>query len=149
MAWITSADVSAAVQTDLSGDPWIDATIDRAQALAEIEVGVQEGPGAGLKAVLTEIAARMWRAGKMAEANPAGLQQETTGPFGYQAPQAGAAGLGLTDREKNALSDAVGRSPIGTLATTRSNEHDHGLDTPPVIVQDPLVDVFDAEADEG
>lgn len=149
MAWITEADVSAAVQTDLSDDQWIDATIDRAQALAEVEVGEQDEPGDGLKAVLTEISARMWRAGKMAEANPAGLQQETTGPFGYQAPQAGAAGLGLTDREKKALRDAAGLSPIGTLATTRSNEYDHGLDTPPVIEQDPLVDAFDPEADEG
>lgn len=107
-AWITSEPVAVLLQTDLSTDAYIDDLIDHAQHLAELEVGEQDTPNAKLKAVLAQIVARMWQAGQSAQQNPAALQSEWTGPAGYQAPRAGAAGLGLTDRERSDLRRAVG-----------------------------------------
>lgn len=128
MAWITSANVGVLLQTDLSADTWIDDLIDHAQALAEGEVGTQDSPSNALKAVLAQIVARMWQGGQSAQVNPAALTMEQTGPFAMQNPNAGAAGLGLTDREIKALRKAAGKLTVGVLPTTRGD-----LETPHVI----------------
>lgn len=133
MAWITSDAVETLLQTDLSSDAYIDDLIDHAQGLAEIEVGEQTEPvSAGLQAVLAQIVARMWRAGRGAQANPAGVSMEQTGPFMMQFPQPGAAGLGLTKAEVRLLRKAAGMLSVGVLPTTRGD-----LETPHVV--DPYV----------
>lgn len=148
MAWITSDVVEVLLQTDLSGDAYIDGLIDHAEALAEAEVGAKTEPvSAALQAVLAQIVARMWRAGKSAQANPAGLTMEQTGPFAMQDPNAGSAGLGLTNREIKALRRAAGLLQVGILPTTRGE-----LETPHVIapfagVIDSTVETWDGLAD--
>jgi hypothetical protein len=129
MAWITPHQVSPLVGRDLAGDEWIEQLIGHCQGLAEVEIGVRTEPvPAGLQSVLADIVARFWRATKMAEANPAGFQQDQTGPFMVTAPQAGAAGLGLTDREKKLLRKAVGQSPFWVQPLSRADQ----LETPPI-----------------
>jgi hypothetical protein len=118
-AWIDHVPVGVLVQTDLSGDDYIEGLIAQAQGLAEVEVGTQATPSAGLKAVLAQIVARMWQAGKSAQVNPAAMQSETVGPFNYQNPNAGTAGLGLTNREKAALRKAAGVTGLWIQPTTR------------------------------
>jgi len=127
MPWITIDPVEAVLQTDLSADSYILELIDHAQGLAEIEVGAQATPNAGLKSILTQIVARMWQAGQSAKMNPAGLQSETTGPFTFQNVNAGVAGLGLTNREKAQLRKAAGLTGIWVQPTSRG---DH-LETAP------------------
>lgn len=143
MAWIDDTAVSALLQQDLATDPYIGGLIDHAQALAEAEIGEQtdltppatgETPSA-VQAVLAQIVARMWQAGQSARANPAALQSETTGPFTFQNPNAGAAGLGLTNRETRALRKAAGLVGVGTLPTTRGE-----LETPAVIASTDYLD---------
>lgn len=121
MAWITAEPVEVLLQTPLSSDTYIDGLIDHAQALAELEVGEQASPSNGLKAVLAQIVARMWQAGKNAQANPAAMSMEVAGPFTFQTMSPGVAGLGLTDREKAALRKAVGVSPFW-IQPTMANE---------------------------
>lgn len=147
MAWITSAKVGVLLQTDLSSDTWIDDLIDHAQALAEAEVGTQTEPVSNaLQAVLAQIVARMWQGGQSAQVNPAALTMEQTGPFAMQNPNAGAAGLGLTDREIKALRRAAGKLAVGILPTTRGD-----METPWVIdrygVTDPTVETLSGLAD--
>lgn len=119
MAWITRADVSPILRTDLTLDEWIDGLIDYAQGLAEVEIGAQEDPTVGLRSTLAAIVARMWQDGESARVNPAGFTQETTGPFGFQDQTPGTAGLGLTNREIAALKKAVGRNTLGVISFTR------------------------------
>jgi hypothetical protein len=129
MAWIDSARVETLLQRDLSEDPWIDGLIDHAQGLAEIVIGAQTEPVANrLQSALAQIVARMWQAGQSAQINPGALQSETTGPFTFQDVRAGAAGLGLTNREKELLRSAVGKTGLWVQPTTRG---DH-LETAPV-----------------
>lgn len=129
MAWITSAQVGALLQTDLSDDDYIDDLITHAEGLAELEVGEQTEPvSAALQSVLSQIVARMWQAGRNAQANPGGFAMEQTGPFAIQSPNAGTAGLGLTNREIKALRKAAGLLSIGILPTTRGD-----LETPHVV----------------
>lgn len=129
MAWIESDRVGTLLQTDLSADGYIDDLIDHAEALAEAEVGEQTEPvSAALQAVLAQIVARMWQGGQSAQVNPAALTMEQTGPFAMQNPNAGAAGLGLTNREIKALRRAAGKLAVGILPTTRGD-----LETPHVI----------------
>lgn len=127
MAWITRADVSPILRTDLTLDEWVDGLIDYAQGLAEVEIGAQDDPTVGLRSTLAAIVARMWQDGESARINPAGLSQETTGPFGFQDHNPGVAGLGLTNREIAALRKAVGRNTLGVVSTTRGD-----LETRPV-----------------
>jgi hypothetical protein len=127
MAWIERSAVETLLQTDLYDDEYVAALIDHAQALAESYVGEQDDPDPKLRAVLAQITARMWQAGRSAQMNPAALQSETTGPFTFQNVNAGAAGLGLTNREIVALRRAAGMMSVGSLSTTRGR-----LDTPDV-----------------
>ena len=128
MAWIESTQVDVLLQTDLSDDSYVTALIGHAQSLAENEIGTQDDPSTGLQAVLAQIVARMWQAGQSAQVNPAALQSDTTGPFTFQNPNAGAAGLGLTNREIKALRKAAGLRQVGILPTTRGD-----LETPAVV----------------
>jgi hypothetical protein len=121
MAWITKHQVEPVLRTELLTDQWIDGLIDHAQGLAEVEIGTQEEPSAGIQAILAQVVARMWQDGESARVNPAGFAQETTGPFGFQDTSPGTAGLGLTNREKGALRRAAGLRVIGTLPTTRGD----------------------------
>lgn len=124
MAWITSTAVEPLVQTDLSADTFISALINHAEALAEIEVGVQTEPvSAGLQAVLAQIVARMWRAGQGAAVNPGGFQSETSPEYGYSVPTGPtlAAGLGLTNQEKKDLKRAAGVNGLWVQPTTRGD----------------------------
>jgi hypothetical protein len=125
--WITPDRVAAILKTDLSGDPWILELIAQAQGLVEIEVGPQTAPSVGMQAALAQIVARMWRAGEDAKANPPGNQQQTVGPFSFQNNNGGAAGLGLTNREKAAVRKAAGKSGLWVQPTSRG---DH-LETAP------------------
>lgn len=147
MAWITSDQVGVLLQTDLSADAYIDALIDHAEGLAEAVIGSQTDPvGAGLQAVLATIVARMWQAGRNAQSNPAGHSMEQTGPFAQQSPNAGAAGLGLTNREIKSLRKAAGLLSVGILPTTRGP-----LETPAVVdnygTTDPTVETWAGLAD--
>lgn len=146
--WITRSRVETVLQTSLSDDPYIEDLIEHAQGLAEIEVGKQTAPSAGLKSVLAQIVARMWRAGQSAQVNPAGVQSETAGPFTYQDPNARSAGLGLTDREKKALRKAAGVSGLYVQPTIRAD----ALETPPTRdlvedVKDPIDKLASAQQD--
>ena len=120
--WVETDEVGTLLQTDLTDDPWIEGTILHAQELVEAEIGAQPDvpdhehpPGvpdflpAGLKAVVTQISARLWRAGKAAAANPEGRTQDTLGPHSFTAGPF-AAGFGLTKGEKKQL--ARFRSPL-------------------------------------
>lgn len=127
MAWITSDDVKIVLHRDLSSDEFIGGLIDHAQHLAELEVGTQDTPNDKLKAVLAQIVGRMWQAGESARMNPAGVMSETAGPFNYQDPNAGVAGLGLTNREKQDLKKAAGVSGLWIQPTSRSDT-DAGLE---------------------
>jgi len=127
MAWITKSDVAVLLQTDLDDDQYIDGLITQAQGLAEIEVGALDEPSAGLKAAVAQIVARMWQAGQSAKANPAGMQSQMAGPFNFQDTQGGAAGLGLTNREKNLLRKAAGKGGLWVQPTSRGDD----LETPP------------------
>jgi hypothetical protein len=127
VAWITDFDVAALLQTDLSGDNYIDQLIVHAQGLAEVEIGTQSSPSQGIKSVLAQIVARMWQAGQSAKINPAALAQQEAGPFRFENPNAGAAGLGLTNREKALLRKAAGKSDLYVQPTTRGDV----LETPP------------------
>lgn len=146
-AWITKEDVEVILQTELDADTYIDGLIDHAQALAELEIGTQDSPNSKIKAVLANIVGRMWQAGQSARMNPAGMQSQTTGPFNYQDPNAGVAGLGLTNREKADLRKAAGINPgMWVQPTTRGL----GLETAPYCrpgIPDPasLVDVVGGE----
>lgn len=120
--WIEPAEVATLLQTDLGTDSFVGDLIRHAQALAELEVGTQEAPNARLKALLAQIVARMWQAGKSAQQNPAALQGEWTGPSGYQNPHAGAAGLGLTNRERADLRRAVGLGGLWVQPTSRGDD---------------------------
>lgn len=135
--WITVRQVASLLQTDLDADPYIDDLLTHVQGLAEAEIGVQDTPTAGLQSVVAQITARMWQAGQSAKINPAALQSDTTGPFTFQDTNAGAAGLGLTNRERAALKKAVGRSGIWVQPTTRGD-----IETPP-IHEDALDDPVD------
>lgn len=120
MAWIEAEAVAVLLQTELDDDVYVPALIDHAQSLAEIEIGEQAAPSARLRAVLAQIVARMWQAGRNAQLNPAALTQDVAGPFSFQAGQvAGAAGLGLTNREKSLLRKAVGRGDLWVQPTYR------------------------------
>jgi hypothetical protein len=147
-AWIASDAVATLLQTDLGDDSHIDALIAHAQALAEIEIGAQASPGAGLQAALAQIVARMWQAGQSAQINPAALTQDQVGPFGFQNPNAGAAGLGLTNREKALLRKAVGKGDLYVQPTTRGDR----LETAPIHDEledpnDPVDSLAGAQAD--
>lgn len=137
MSWITERQVSTLLQTDLSDDPHIDGLIAHVQGLAEVEIGEQATPSAGVQSITAQIVARMWQAGQSAKINPAALQSDTVGPFTIQDPNAGAAGLGLTNREKASLKKAVGKTGIWVQPTTRGD-----IETPP-IHEDALVDALD------
>lgn len=128
MAWITTDAVTVLLQTDLTDDEYVEALINHAQALAEVEVGTVAEPSAGLKAVLAQVVARMWQAGKNAQVNPAAMTMEVAGPFTFQTATAGVAGLGLTNREKDQLKKAAGSSPFWVQPTTRGDI----LETPPI-----------------
>lgn len=117
--WITPAPVEALLQTDLSDDPYILELVDHAQSLAELEIGEQATPSRALKAVVAQIVARMWQAGKDAHENPSGANMEVAGPFTTQRTNAGVAGLGLTDREKSLLRQAVKQSGLWVQPTSR------------------------------
>lgn len=120
MAWITFDQVEVLLQQNLDHDPYVIGLIDHAQGLAEVEIGEQEEPvSRRLQSVLANVVARMWQSGQSAQINPAGLQSETTGPHTIQDPRAGTAGLGLTDREKDQLRKAVGRTGLWVQPTTR------------------------------
>lgn len=127
MAWIESSAVAVLLQTDLDDDTYVDALIDHAQALAEMEVGAQDDPGAGLCATLAQIVARMWQAGQNARVNPAAFSMDTAGPFTQQTQQPGVAGLGLTNLEKKQLRKAAG---VGSLWVQPTYIADR-LETPP------------------
>jgi hypothetical protein len=124
MAWITSAQVSVVLQTDLSADTWIDDLIDHVQGLAEVEIGTQTEPvGLGLQSVFAQIVARMWRAGKAAASNPSGYQSEQIDDYRYATPVGGApivAGLALTKTERAALKKAVGQSQFWVQPTMQN-----------------------------
>lgn len=123
MAWITSANVEAILQTDLSVDTWIDGLIDHCQALAEAIIGEQDTPNSATKAVLSQIVARMWRGGKQASSNPEGFQSASIAEeFSYTVPTGAHidAGLGLTNREKKELRRAAGKQPVWFI--TQTNE---------------------------
>lgn len=137
-AWIDVDDVEVLLQTDLTDDEYIGATIDHAQTLAEMEVGDQDAPSKALKSTLVQIVARMWQAGQNARVNPAAMAQDVAGPFSFQSPQAGAAGLGLTNREKAQLKKAVGKGDLWVQPLTRGDT----LETAP-IANDVLVDEQD------
>lgn len=122
MSWITIRQVETVLQTDLDADPYISDLIDHAQGLAEVEVGAQATPSNKLKSVLAQIVARMWQAGQSAKQNPAGVGMEVAGPFTVQHTNAGVAGLGLTDREKKLLRQAVGKSGLWVQPTYRDND---------------------------
>lgn len=129
MAWIEAADVEVLLQTDLSTDSNIDPLIAHVQLLAELEVGEQDAPSSQLKAVLAQCVARFWQAGQNARVNPAAMTLDQAGPFSFQAAQPGAAGLGLTDREKEMLRKAAGAvSPMWVQPTYRNDS----IETPPV-----------------
>jgi hypothetical protein len=118
MAWITPHQVGAVLHTDLSGDPWIDDLIEHVEGLCEVEIGEQDEPiSRRLAAVVTQIAARMWRAAVAAEGNPEGISQETIGAYSYS--QSTIAALGLTNAEKDSLRKAVGRTGLWVQPTTR------------------------------
>lgn len=121
-AWITHADVGALVHLDLSEDEWIEATIAHAQGLAELEIGEHDDPSQGLKSTLAQIVARMWQAGESARTNRPANTGGQAGPFAFQNPHAGAAGLGLTEREKKQLRKAVGKGSLFTQPTTRGDQ---------------------------
>lgn len=118
-AWTTAARVEVLLRRELHDDEHIDGLIDLAQGLAENEIGEHAEPGRRLVAVFTAIVARMWQASKDAEINPAASESETAGPFTRSSSHAGAAGLGLTNREIAALHTAVGQSGLSVMSTTR------------------------------
>jgi len=139
MAWIDGEAVAVLLQTELDDDEYVPALIDHAQALAEIEIGEQTAPSAKLRAVLAQIVARMWQAGRNAQLNPAALTQDVAGPFSFQAGQvAGAAGLGLTNREKALLRKAVGRGDLYVQPLSRGPAVELGR-----VQVDELVDELD------
>lgn len=150
MAWITSEQVETVLRTDLSTDVYIDDLIVQAQGLAEVEIPAQTEPVTqALQSVLVQIVARMWRAGKSAEINPAALQSETTGPHTFQDVQAGAAGLGLTNREIKALKKAAGVTGLWVQPTKRGDylETAPGYDDELIDLTDPLETLAGAQAD--
>lgn len=126
MAWITPEEVTA-VFPDLATEDtdYIQALIDQVQGLAEVIIGAQATPSAGLKATMNQIVVRFWRGNKAATANPSGHQSESVEDYSYSDPTGGsfsqASGLGLTDREKKALRSAVGRTGLWVQPTTRGN----------------------------
>lgn len=120
MAWIEPAAVELLLRTDLSEDPYIEGFIDHVQGLAEIEVGTQDEPSAGLQAVFAEIVARKYQASLDAVTNPTGVSQESIG--GYSWSRFTAVGMGLTDAEKKALRKAAGISGIWVQPITRGDQ---------------------------
>lgn len=145
--WIEAEAVETLLQQSLASDTYIDNLIAHAQGLAEIEVGTQDTPSSGLKAILAQIVARMWQAGQSANMNPAALQGDVAGPFSYQNPNAGAAGLGLTNREKNDLRKAAGKSGLWVQPLTRGPGLEIGRfrSGRPIPDPDELVDVVGGE----
>lgn len=148
MAWITFAAVEPLLDRDLSADDRIEDLIAHAQAKAEIEIGAQTEPvNAGLQAVLAEIVARFWQKSQSAKINPAALQSDTAGPFTIQDPNAGTVGLGLTNREKQELRQAAGKSSFWVQPTSRGDR----LETAPIhddrraVEADQLLDVAGGE----
>lgn len=133
MAWITLDDVEPFVRIDLADDDTVDRLIAHAQLLAEVEIGDQDEPvSQKLSAVLTQIVVRMWRGSKEAELNPAGINQENLGPYGFQTQNSGA-GLGLTNAEKKLLRKAAGLTGLSTIRLSRgpvemADRHVDGLD---------------------
>jgi hypothetical protein len=138
------------LRTDLSGDAFIDDLIVHVQGLAEVEIPAQTEPvSQALQSALTEIVARKWRAGKSAEINPAALQSETTGPHTFQDVQAGAAGLGLTNREIKAIKKAAGVTGLWIQPTKRGDylETAPGYDDELVDLTDPVETLAGGQAD--
>lgn len=130
-AWLEPEDVAVLIQTDLSDDPWIEGVIAHAQSLVEGEVGEQDESDlpAGLVAITTQIAARLWRAGRAANVNPAGNTQETLGPHSVTAGNFDA-GWGLTRREQEQLGKF--RSPLWVQPTHAAD----ALETPAGLLAD-------------
>jgi len=129
--WITPHDIEPLVQTDLTTDDWVDALIPHAQGLVEAEIGAQNPAAlpAGLTAILAQIVARLWRAGKAANVNPAGHQQEVLGPHTFTAGNI-SAGWGLTNKESDSL--ARFRTKLWVQPTHVSAT----LETPPGLIAD-------------
>lgn len=130
MAWITSTDVEVVLQTDLSGDAWIDGLIDHVQGLAESVIGLVDDDDVTnrLKSVFAQIVARFWRSGKAAATNPQGYETERIDDYQYQYPAGGpsnVSGLGLTNREKKDLRRAAGLRPVWAL-TIDNSPVEHG-----------------------
>lgn len=133
MTWIEPEDVGTLLQTDLSEDPWIAGTITHTVELIEGEIGAQDPDDlpTGLAAQAAQIAARLWRAGKAANSNPAGNQQDTLGPHSFTAGGL-TAGFGLTQREKDDLDKFKTNSALWVQPTNRGD----ALETPGELVAD-------------
>lgn len=132
MPWIEPDAVAVLVQTDLTDDPWIPGLIDHAEQLIEAEIGAQDeyaGLPAGLAAITAQVVARLWRAGKAANVNPAGHNMEVLGPHTFQAGNL-QAGWGLTRGEKDAL--AKFRSKLWVQPTHVAD----ALESPPGLIPD-------------
>lgn len=119
MSWITPSDVTAVYPsvTPTQG------LCDHVQGLAESVIGTQAEPiSVRLKAAMVEIVTRFWQKDQTSSTNPSGYQRERTDDYEYeQFPGSGGLGLSLTDAEKEMLLAAVGRSPLGSIGTTRGD----------------------------
>jgi len=137
MTWLHHDDIEPLLQTSLADDEWIDRLISHTQGLVEAEIGVQDPAAlpAGLLEVVAQIAARLWRAGKAAAANPPGHQQESLGPYQYSAGRL-EAGWGLTQHERDQL--ARFRNPLQVLTTTRGDVETASPTGLPIDAPDPV-----------
>lgn len=118
--WVDPMEVAVLVGMGRVNDPNIATIIVHVEGLCELEIGEQELPlSRALRSVVAEIAVRLWRASRAAAMNPEGVTQGNLGPAGFSQPSAESTGLGLTDREKDALRQAVGKSSLWVLSTTR------------------------------
>lgn len=119
--WVDPMEVAVLVGLGRVNDPNIATIIVHVEGLCELVIGPQELPlSAGLRSVVSQISARLWRASQAAQASPEGFSQFTIGGASYSNQgTAAAAGLGLTDREKADLRSAVGKSGLWVLSTSR------------------------------
>jgi len=118
-AWIAPARIATLLRAELDTDEYMAEFIDHVQGLAEVEVGEQDEPSAGLKSVFAEIVARKYQATLDAETNPTGVSQESIG--GYSWSRHSMVGLLLTDNEKKALRKAAGVSGMWVQPFTRGD----------------------------
>lgn len=116
MTWIEPEDVAEVYDIDVRVG-----LCRHAQGLAESVIGTWDEPVSDrLKAVMVEIVTRFWQKDQTSTTNPKGYQRERTDDYEYeQFPSSGGLGLSLTDKEKEMLLAAVGRSPLGSIGTKR------------------------------